>query len=637
MKFFRRLASTTWVLALAAALLGTIAAESLYRSQLGGRAEALYGDLWHRLAGQRHEAQHVALVMIDDATLAAHADEPLAFWTPHFAQALQTLDRVGAKFVVLDFLFSGSPERWIEKLQLRGLSNARNYDQPFRARLHDGHSILAGFRVGDGSADEDYVLPSPDYLLALPDYDLGRHVGLSNLLADADGVVRRFAVTESGGSHPPAGLPRLSLGMLAAVRASGQDPAAAQWHFSGRVLDSASKLPITFAGPPGSIAPLAFEALLAKDASLDPCVQALAGKVVVIGTGYAGMNDVHPTPYSTTLGQADALMAGPEIQANVVETLLSGRFFAPLPPGPRMASFALTFAVLAFFGLRLAIGWSMALMGGLALVWTVAAYGFFTHEVLVPLASLQVGLAVVFLVLSLLRLTHEQRERAHIRALFGRYVSPQVLHTLIRSKDLPELGGRGMHITVLFSDIRGFTTFSEKLAPKEVVEMLNTYFQRACTALQAEGASIDKFIGDAIMAEFGAPLAQPDHAERALRAAIALRAVAVEFRQWMAVRFQGRDLQAFDVGIGIHTGEAVMGNIGSRSRMEYTAIGDAVNVASRLEGMTKEVGCAILASRQTIEAAGLHWTEGKPHRLQLKGRAEAVEAYAVKTELPLST
>jgi class 3 adenylate cyclase/CHASE2 domain-containing sensor protein len=636
MQFLRRLAAKTWILALVAALLGTFAAESLYRNGVGARAEALYGDFWHRLAGQRYAPRHTALVIIDDATLAAHTDEPLAFWTPHFAKALQTLDAVGAKLVVLDFLFSGSPERWIEKLQLSAIANARNYDQPFRTRIHDGHSILAAFRVGDGSDEADYVLPSPDYLLALPDYDLARHVGLSNLVTDADGAVRRFAVTENGTGRPPEGLPKLSLGVLAAVRASGQEPGAGHWRFGSHDLTPDSKLPITFAGPPGSIAPMAFEKLLSKDAATDPQVQALAGKVVVIGTGYAGMNDVHPTPYSTTIGRADALMPGPEIQANVVETLLSGRLFEPLPNGLRLVAFAATFAALAFIGLRCAVAWNVALLGALAMGWTLVAYGLFTREILFPLASLHVGLSVVFLALSLLRLTHEQRERAHIRALFGRYVSPQVVQTLVQSSELPELGGQGVRITVLFSDIRGFTTFSEKLSPKEVVEMLNTYFQRACTALQAEGASIDKFIGDAIMAEFGAPLVQEDHAERALRAAIALRAVAVDFRQWMAERFQGRDLAEFDVGIGIHTGEAVMGNIGSRSRMEYTAIGDAVNVASRLEGMTKEVGCAILASRQTIEAAGQHWAEGEPHRLQLKGRAEAVEAYAVKTEVPVT-
>ncbi|HEX5391834.1 MAG TPA: adenylate/guanylate cyclase domain-containing protein [Rhodocyclaceae bacterium] len=630
MNLLRRFAAKTWVLALVAALLGTVAAESLHRSQLGARAEALYGDLWHRLAGQRYTPSHTALVMIDDATLAAHADEPLAFWTPHFAKALQTLDAVGAKLVVLDFLFSGSPERWIEKLQLSGIANARNYDQPFRTRIHDGHSVLAAFRVGDGSDEADYILPSPDYLLALPDYDLARHVGLSNLVTDADGAVRRFAATESGSGKPPAGLPRLSLGMLAAVRASGQEPTADHWRFGERELTAASKLPITFAGPPGSIAPISFERLLASNAVQDPQVQALAGKVVVIGTGYAGMNDVHPTPYSTTLGQADALMAGPEVQANVVETLLSGRIFAPLSPSLRLIAFAATFALLALWGLRLPLGWNAALLGGLALGWTAVAYGLFSREILFPVASLHVGLAVVFLALALLRLTHEQRERAHIRALFGRYVSPQVVQTLVASPDLPELGGQARCITVLFSDIRGFTTFSEQLAPKEVVEMLNTYFQRACTALQAEGASIDKFIGDAIMAEFGAPLAQEDHAERALRAAIALRAVAVDFRKWMAKRFQGRDLAEFDVGIGIHTGVAVMGNIGSRSRMEYTAIGDAVNVASRLEGMTKEVGAAILASRQTVEAAGGEWKTGACHTLHVKGRAQSVEAYSIQ-------
>lgn len=164
--------------------------------------------------------------------------------------------------------------------------------------------------------------------------------------------------------------------------------------------------------------------------------------------------------------------------------------------------------------------------------------------------------------------------------------------------------------------------------------MLNTYFERACAVLLKEGATIDKFIGDAIMAEFGAPLPQPDHALRALRAAVALHTVAVEFRAWMSARFVGRALPEFDVGVGIHSGEAVIGNIGSSSRMEYTAIGDTVNLASRLEGKTKETHCAILASVDTVVAAGAAVRTGSRHILTVKGRGEPVEAFEILAVTP---
>lgn len=159
--------------------------------------------------------------------------------------------------------------------------------------------------------------------------------------------------------------------------------------------------------------------------------------------------------------------------------------------------------------------------------------------------------------------------------------------------------------------------------------MLNTYFERACKPLLAEGGSIDKFIGDAIMVEFGSPLPLADHALRAVRAALALRAVADEFSGWMTMRFPDRNLPRFAVGIGLHSGEAVIGNIGSPTRMEFTAIGDTVNLASRLEGMTKEIGCVILASEATIDDAGKSVLCGRSEIIKVKGRDEAVRVFEV--------
>ena len=227
------------------------------------------------------------------------------------------------------------------------------------------------------------------------------------------------------------------------------------------------------------------------------------------------------------------------------------------------------------------------------------------------------------------RLTGEERERTRIRQIFSRYVSSQVVKELLESGKSLELGGQTQSMTVLFSDIRNFTTISERLEAREVVEMLNTYFERACAPLQAAGGSIDKFIGDAIMVEFGSPLPVENHAQRGVKAAIALSKVAEEFSDWMNARFPDRNLPKFAVGIGLHSGEAVIGNIGSPTRMEFTAIGDTVNLASRLEGMTKEIGCVILASKSTIDAAGDIVNCGRSSEIKVKGRDEAVRVFEV--------
>jgi adenylate cyclase len=260
----------------------------------------------------------------------------------------------------------------------------------------------------------------------------------------------------------------------------------------------------------------------------------------------------------------------------------------------------------------------------------------FAAGVLMPVAAFALSSAVVLMGVIGWRLSGEERERARLRQMFGRYVSNQVVEELLQSGERPELGGKMQMVTVLFSDIRNFTTMSELLNPKEVVEMLNTYFEQACAVVLKEGGSIDKFIGDAIMVEFGSPMPVPDHAVRAVSAALALRDVAHEFGNWMDARFPGRNLPKFAVGIGLHSGDALIGNIGSSSRMEFTAIGDTVNLASRVEGKTKELGCTILATQATKTAAGDALVTGRCECIQVKGRTAAVNVYEVigfKTEV----
>ena len=195
---------------------------------------------------------------------------------------------------------------------------------------------------------------------------------------------------------------------------------------------------------------------------------------------------------------------------------------------------------------------------------------------------------------------------------------------------LPDLGGEALTITVLFADIRNFTAISERLHPHEVVAMLNAYFSSICEPILANGGTVDKYIGDAVMAVFGAPAPHPDHARRALATALAMAARAGDFQAWMSRRFPEKNLPEFHIGIGLHTGEAVVGNIGSPKRLEYTCIGDTVNIASRLESLTKELGWTIIASEQVIEAAGPGVKTGGTQESRLKGRESPVRVYEVK-------
>jgi adenylate cyclase len=248
---------------------------------------------------------------------------------------------------------------------------------------------------------------------------------------------------------------------------------------------------------------------------------------------------------------------------------------------------------------------------------------------LVPAAGLQLGLVAAYLLSYSERLTSEQREKARVKKMFQGYVSDDVVDMLLSSDKKLDLEGESKNITVFFSDIRNFTTISEKLTAHETVEFLNAYFARVVTIIREEGGRIDKFIGDAVMAEFGVPYPFSDHAYRALRAAVRVRAAAIDFAGWMRGRFPDRQIPPFAIGVGVHSGSAVVGNIGSAIRMEYTAIGDTVNVASRLEGKTKDLDCVIAASAEVVRAAGDRVETGINGTITVKGRLEPIEIYEI--------
>ncbi len=323
------------------------------------------------------------------------------------------------------------------------------------------------------------------------------------------------------------------------------------------------------------------------------------------------------------------MMSGAELHANIVESLLRGRF--PRPASAWLHAVyliaVLTLGCALFFKLPPLPGLAAAVLLGL----TGAALSFwmFHYYLIFPVAGLQLGLILGYLGTLGVRLTGEERERARLRHLFGRYVSDEVVEKILVSGRQPDLGGEALRVTVLFADIRNFTRISERLSPHEVVELLNNYFTRVCEPILEQGGSVDKFIGDAVMAVFGSPAPLPDHARRGLSAALAMAEMAREFRPWMEQRFAGRGLPEFSIGIGVHTGEAVVGNIGSPKRLEFTSIGDTVNISSRLEGLTKELGWAIVASRNVVEAAGPGVVTGRRETLQVKGREEAVEVLEV--------
>jgi adenylate cyclase len=597
--------------------------------------ESMYFDLWHRLAGVRYQPQHVAIVTLDEPTLAAHPEEPLVCWTPHFARVMEVLRGAGARVMGLDYLYYVSIEDWLKRLNLPPNHPSSHYDAAFKAQLASGQVVMAANLMVDGQQKVKVNLPIQSYFTALPRGALD--VGLVNFFTDTDGVIRRYTPALSD----DYGQVMLSFAQLLATRAAGKDPAGEierlkhdpalkDWSADDPSGVNLGAFPlIGYVGPPGTFPRLSFGRFLRPDAETDPKIRNLKDKVVIIAYEPAALQDIHSTPYSLSLWQWPGRdMSGAEVHANIVETLLTGRWPRPVPGYLSALYLAATLLIGGLLFYRLSSWQGLAVSLLMCLLAAAFASTLFGRYWLLPTANVQLAIMLSYMGILGLRLTGEERERARIRNIFGRYVADEVVEKLLATGMLPDLGGDSFQVTVLFSDIRNFTTISERLGPKSVVEMLNTYLAQACEPILAQGGTVDKFIGDAVMAVFGSPVLYPDHARRALRAALGLAEKAREFRTWMQQRFSDQDLPDFAIGIGIHTGEAIVGNIGSPKRLEFTAIGDTVNTASRLEGLTKELGWTIVASRSTIEAA-VGVATGRQDTRAVKGRQERIEVFEV--------
>jgi len=339
------------------------------------------------------------------------------------------------------------------------------------------------------------------------------------------------------------------------------------------------------------------------------------GKIAVIGVGAAGLGDLRVTPLSHT-------QAGAEILGTAIENLKNGRRMRYAETWWAAAG-GVALIFLLYLGFQRgadmrATGAALAAASAAALWGSSLVVG---NLVLLPLLT-PLGAAWLFYVgAALAEYLRERRARREAVTLFSRFVNPHVVKQLIERGGI-EGAGQTREVTLLFSDIRGFTTLSETRKPGEVVALLNRYFSLQVDVVFHHGGSLDKFIGDCIMALWGAPLDDPEHARHAVACALDMADTLQAFKREL-----GAEQSDFDVGIGLHSGPAVVGLIGSEKRREYTAIGDTVNLASRIEGLTKDAKRRILVSRDTMEKCA-DWFDFVPAgSYKVKGRAQEVELF----------
>jgi len=563
----------------------------------------------------RHQAQalvpdpEIVIVNIDDASLARLQDVAGSWPWPRavHGELVQGLSKQNPKAIVFDINFEQPDVYRPESDQLfnQSLEGTRNVYFPLVRRPE----------VQDAAGPPVRQIASLVGLLPTAEADPNAHIALSGPLAveprywrtgnikfieDKDGVGRRYALYT-----PAYGWLIPSLPARVATDLGYSVPRQADMLLGWRGAKHAF--------------PIISYADLYEDFSREKPLRAaneFTGKIVIVGSDATGLHDLRMTPINS-------VYPGQEILAMALDNLKNQRMLQAAPRwlGP-LVTLSLLLTLFALFARSLnALKIGIALLALTALGLGISYYAL-THLVLAPMfVALLIAWAYYFSC-ALQGYLRERQAREKTMQEFSRFVNPHVVQELLASGGSLSRSGESRHISVLFSDIRGFTSLSENRTPQQVVELLNRYFTLQVEVVFRHGGSLDKFIGDCIMAFWGAPLDDKRHAQRAVAAALEMAQVLQHFKKEL-----GEEDADFDVGIGIHSGAAVVGLIGSEQRREYTAIGDTVNLASRIEGLTKGLS-RILVSHETMALCGeeYEFTDFGEH--QVKGREQGVKLFA---------
>ena len=428
--------------------------------------------------------------------------------------------------------------------------------------------------------------------------------GYVNYEPDHDAFVRSATLTRS---YQDAEIPSFDL-LLYRLGVKAGIPAAP--------LPARQPVLINFRGGPGTFPTVPYYRILRGEVAPEE----FQGKIVLIGATTPTLHDLFPTPFAPK-----GNMPGVEVHANLLETLFQG---IPIVRIPRWAAAAIVFAVVVC---AVAVtNWlrplqAFGVLAGIGLVSAGVSFAAFAWGSLwVDQVPVQMALMLGYGITVVENFVIEQREKRRL----SRFFSPNVLREVVRHRDELALGSARRRVTVLFSDIRGFTSISERLTPEEVAELLREYLTRLTEAVFRHGGTVDKYIGDAVMALYNAPFEQSDHAVQAIRTALEFQDIVKGLSdKWLA-----RCGSSLRNGVGVNTGDAVVGTLGSVQRLEYTAVGDAVNLASRLEGLTRDFAVPIIISESTYEEVKHAFSARYLGEVTVKGKEIPVKIYAVEHE-----
>ena len=593
------------------------------------------------------DSSDVVIVEISEDALRSM---PTSFPWPrsYYAHLIRNLHAAGARVVGIDLLFSDADP----------LSTV--HDDSLRAALREtGIAVLAGKRAEDRS---NLIITSTKEDYGNIFFPADSSLGLVNLRPDADGIYRLYnpfyTVDEPGGATrdlPTFGFAILNryfgLPALSTPRVEGKT-----FVYAGRRIpryDPASFL-INLYGPHRTFRHVDFQDVV-DDSSFttrdeqesgeeintfsDPEFGYLAdgifaGKIVLVGVTVPEYKDVFPAALGRGHQKGDNLMYGVELHANIIESVLRNDFLRLQPFWSEVLMILLLCGASLLVpswvkALRVRAGFLLEILGFLWIAVLTAGVAFasvylFSHGGLViNVTSALVAIAGGYAASTVYHLVSERRQRLLIKSMFSTYVNPSVVDELVANPGKLVLGGKREELTVLFSDIEGFTTMSQGMEPEEIVALLNEYLSGMSGVIFRHAGTLDKYEGDAVMAFWGAPIPQADHPLRACRAALEMQDVGARLNEQSRRhgRFQLR------TRIGINTGPMVVGNLGGEGKFDYTVIGDSVNLASRLEGANKEYGTRIMVSERTYDAVRADILGRQIDRIEVVGRSEPVIPY----------
>jgi adenylate cyclase len=554
------------IVALAAAALSLIAyGTNLMRSLELGSVDARFS-----LRGTQEQPSDIVFVKIDDRTF-SQLGVQWPFPRSLHARVIDRLREAGAKTIAVDIQFTEptTPRQdnaLIESIARAGgvVLSTTEVNKHGESRIFGGESIV---------------------------HEIGAHAGSTVIEPDPGGTIRKMHYEFDG---------LVSVAIATAEAATGEPIDPAEMEADGDAW-------IDFRGPPGTFRQVSYSSVLRGEVP----DSVFRGKTVVVGASAPSLQDVHPT--STT---GDELMAGPEIQANAIWTAEHG---FPLSSSGLLVDLMLILLMAtapAAATLRLKPPLALLLALALGLLYAVATQLVFNAGTVLPVVYPLFALVLSALGALAVNYVLNSMERQRVHDTFSRFVPAAVVNDVLARTDQDlRLGGVRRDGTVLFCDLRGFTSFSESLPPDSVIEVLNHYLEEMSDAIMDHGGTLVAYMGDGIMAVFGAPLEQPDHADRALASAREMLDLRLpRFNKWLEEAGMGR---GFAIGIGLNSGPVMSGQVGSKRRIEYTAIGDTTNTAARLEGMTKGSGCQLYVADSTRQAL-----EVEDNELELVGELE---------------